>query len=203
MTHLYLIRHGDYIDVEGGAYIDNPGLSPEGIRQTERLRDRLAQSGELNADALISSPLRRAHETAQILSPVLGQPVVPDDAMEEWRGDDGTLSPEEFNARWSETPITQRPFFRWVAAGETWLEFSVRVQQTLNRILQEHAEKTIVLVCHGGVIQASYEYFFGYGLATQQRVTVTVRNTSITHWFKPKDGTRWVLERHNDYHHLV
>jgi probable phosphoglycerate mutase len=65
------------------------------------------------------------------------------------------------------------------------------------------ALRYVLIAPSAGVIQASYEYFFGYGLATQQRVTVTVRNTSMTHWFKPKDGTRWVLERHNDYHHLV
>jgi 2,3-bisphosphoglycerate-dependent phosphoglycerate mutase len=43
MTHLYLIRHADSLEglKDDGKYGDL-GLSPEGITQAERLRDRLA-----------------------------------------------------------------------------------------------------------------------------------------------------------------
>ena len=201
MTHLYLIRHGDYIeDLEHGKYVDL-GLSPAGVRQTELLHDRLTRTGEIKADVLIASPLRRAHESAQILAPALGQPIVLDQAIAEWRCEDGSLTPKEFNARWQQVPDPQKPFFRWVDGYETWLEFSVRAQSALNRVVQEHADKTIVLICHGGIIQASFIYFFGCGDTIYRAPAIDTKSTSITHWFKPKD--RWLLERHNDYYHLV
>ena len=202
MTHLYLIRHGDYIeDLEHDKYQDL-GLSSEGIRQTELLRDRLARTGEIKADVLIASPMRRAKESAEILTPVLGTPIVFEKNFEEWLCEDGTLTPEEFSACWQQVPEEQKPFFRFMAGYETGLEFSGRVQAALNRILQEYEGKTIVLVSHGGVIAVSFSYFFGLSAATPSRVSLGAKNTSITHWFKPERAQRWVLERYNDYHHL-
>ena len=99
MTHLYLIRHGHSIEgLEDGKYRDL-GLSPEGISQSERLRDRLARTGEIKPDLFISSIERRAHETAKILSPVLNQSLLLDKQFVEWRSNDGSLSPEEFMLR--------------------------------------------------------------------------------------------------------
>jgi probable phosphoglycerate mutase len=200
LTNVYLIRHGDYIDLEDGRYLADPGLSPEEVRQVELLRDRLAKTGEIKADLLIASPLRRAQESAEILAPVLGQSVGTDAELEEWRSDDGNLTPEEFTARWQQTPETQRPFFRWTKGCETWLEFSVRIQQALNRLCQEHEGKTMVLVSHGGVIQASFLYFFG--LSATNTPGVSMENISITQWVKPENAQKWVLKRFNDNAHL-
>lgn len=202
MTDVYLVRHGDYIfDLEDGKYRDL-GLSSEGVRQTERLRDRLVRTGEIKPDVLIASTMQRAHETAIILAPVLGRPLVLDEDVEEWRNEDGSLSPEEFITRWQGVPDTQKLFFRWVAGCENWLEFSTRAQLAFNRIVQEHEGKTIVIVCHGNVIEASFVYFFGLSGAVLQRAPIEAKNTSITHWVKRADEQLWLLERYNDYHHL-
>ena len=202
MTHLYFIRHGDYIEaLENGSYQDQ-GLSPEGIRQTECLRDRLARTGEIKADVLIASPMRRAKASAEILAPVLGTPIVFEKDVEEWVCDDGTLSPEEFSARWNQVPDAHRPFFRFMAGYQTGLEFSGRVQSALHRLVQEYPGKTLVLVTHGGVIAASFHYFFGLSGAVPSRVTPSATYTSITHWFQPPQRETWVLERFNDAHHL-
>jgi 2,3-bisphosphoglycerate-dependent phosphoglycerate mutase len=202
LTHIYPVRHGDYIeDMENGSYQDL-GLSPEGIRQTERLRDRLARTGEIKADVLITSPMRRAKASAEILAPALGTPIVFDKDFEEWMCDDGTLPPEHFSALWNQVPEAQKPFFRFMAGYETGLEFSGRVQSALNRLLQEDAGKTIVLVTHGGVIAASFHYFFGLSGAVPARVSLSAKHTSITHWYQSPHGQRWELERYNDAHHL-
>jgi probable phosphoglycerate mutase len=199
VTHLYLIRHGDAIEaLKEGTYQDL-GLSAEGAQQSERLRDRLARTGELQADVLIASPWRRAQESAQILAPALGQPILLDEDVRGWRCDDGRISPEEFNARWQQVPEPQRPFTRWMVGYETWLEFAVRVQQALNRLAQEHGGKTLAIITHGEVIQASFVYFFG--LSSGAFPGVAVENASITHWFQPDGGRRWILKRFNDTQH--
>ena len=203
MTHLYLIRHGDNIDgLEDGKYRDL-GLSAEGIRQSESLRDRLIRTGEIKPDVFISSPERRAHETAKILAPAFGQPIVLDKDVEEWRSDDGSLSPEEFMERMRQIPKGQEAYYRWIEGYENRLEFSLRVHLALNRIIQEHAGRTIVLLTHGAFLQISFGYFFGHGEANLERAAPDVAKTSITHWRTSQDGNRWILERSNDYHHLL
>lgn len=200
MTSVYLIRHADYDELVDGKAAENPGLSPNGVRQAELLRDRLARTGEIKADALITSPARRAHETAQALAPVLGAPVVLDTDLEEWRCDRGALSHEEFNARWQRVTDAQRPFFQWVEGGESFVEFTARVQLALNRIWQAHVGKTIVLVTHGGFIQASFAYFFNLSATTIPGILA--ENTAMTHWSRPTDANRWTLQGHNDHAHL-
>jgi 2,3-bisphosphoglycerate-dependent phosphoglycerate mutase len=205
VTHLYLIRHADYIyDLVDGNYPKRDlGLSPEGVKQAERLRDRLARTQEIKPDVFISSPERGAHETAKVLAPAFGQPIILDSDVEEWRSEDGSLSSEEFMERWRQVPESQRAYYRWVEGYENRLEFSLRVHLALNRILQAHAEKTIVVLSHGAFIQISFVYFFGYGEANLQcGAAPEIRRTSITHWYKPHDGNRWILERSNDCHHL-
>lgn len=203
MTHLYLIRHADSIEgqLPDGKYGDL-GLSPEGISQAERLRDRLTRTGEIKADVFIVSTMRRAQETAHILAPALGLPIISDADFEEWRCDDGSLDPEEFMARWRAVPKSQAAYYRWIEGYESRIEFSLRVNLTLNRVLQEHAGKTLVVLSHGAFIQVSFPFFFGYGEAVIDRVVPEIRRTSITHWYKSEDSERWILERSNDYHHV-
>src|SRR5258706_2264200 len=203
MTHLYLIRHADYLyDVVDGKYPKRDlGLTPEGISQAERLRDRLARTGEIKVDVFISSPERGAHETAEIVAPALGQAIILDKEVEEWRSEDGTLSDEAFMAIWEKLSDLERPYHRFVEGCETMLEFSLRVHIALNRILEEYQGKTILILSHGAFIQTSFAYFFGYSMAVPQRAAAEIKRTSITHWFKMENRNRWILERSNDCHH--
>lgn len=65
-TTLYLIRHG--IAAERGTYADDRDrpLTEQGRDRTQQVAQRLSQLG-LRFDALLSSPLVRAYETAEIL----------------------------------------------------------------------------------------------------------------------------------------
>lgn len=200
MTHLYLIRHADYTYELDGDRKRDLGLSADGLAQAERLRDRLVQSGELKPDVYICSTERGARETAEMLRPALGEPHTFDPDIEEWRSEDGTMDTDEFMGLWKQTPRLQKPFLRFMSGHETAIEFMARAESAFNRIIHEHAGQNILLITHGGVIQTSFAYFFGYGLATMARAGAYVKNTSITHWFKSDDI--WILERSNDYSHL-
>src|SRR5260370_30201941 len=63
VTEIWLVRHADVYD--GIEYVPDPPLSPLGRRQAERLAQRLKS---LEIDAVYSSPLRRALQTAASLS---------------------------------------------------------------------------------------------------------------------------------------
>ncbi|MEQ8674310.1 MAG: histidine phosphatase family protein [Aggregatilineales bacterium] len=204
MTHLYIVRHGDsiYDTVDGKFPRRDLGLSAEGLKQAEHLRDRLKHSEEIKPDVLIASPERRAKETAEIIAPIFDMPIIFDEDVEEWRSDDGTLTDEEFMRPWEALSAAEKPYYRWIEGCETLLEFSLRVNVAMNRILNEHQGKTILLASHGAFIQATFAYFFGFSLAIPPRVSPEIHHTSITHWYRSDKQERWILERTNDYHHL-
>jgi len=209
VTQLFLIRHGEAVSnvqpIVGGMRGDT-GLTPRGVAQAERLRDRLASTGEVAADVLISSTLPRARETAEIIAPALGLPIIWDDEVQEMRpGVADGMSLDDFREKFG-IPSTEREPFRPLApGGENWGQFMLRVGTTLERITREYEGKTIVLVCHGGIIDGSLLYFFRMSALTVPPVQMYTRNTSITHWQKVRiegKAARWRLMKYNDVFHL-
>lgn len=205
MTTLYLIRHGDYIETENG-FLADKGLSPLGVRQVERLRDRLAATHEIAADVLISSTMPRAMQTAGLLAPALGLPVTPEPNVQEWHNDETEpITPEEFRARLDATPDQDVPFVELVPGAETWAQFMARAAAALQRITREHDSKTIVVICHGGVVQAAFHYFFGLSTLRLPSAFVDAGHASITHWERlplRRGRMSWSLVSLNDTLHL-
>src|SRR2546425_2853701 len=110
MTHLYLIRHAEAIAAVQDI-IGDTDLTPLGITQAEHLRDRLAATGEIAADVLIASTFVRARQTAEIIAPALGLPVVFDDEVQELR--DGAAEGmrfDEYRAKFGEVNPRETPF---------------------------------------------------------------------------------------------
>ena len=205
LTDLYLIRHGEAL----GAIFDIIGdteLSPLGILQAEHLRDRLAATGEIAADVLISSTFKRARQTAEILAPALELPIVFDDEVQELR--DGMaegMHVDEFRAKFGEVNLRETPFRQVAPGGENWGQFVLRVSTALDRIVREYEGKTIVIVCHGGVVGVSFLYFLDIGSLYYPQGGFYTDNTSITHWAKRSFSgrpARWRLKCYNDDMHL-
>lgn len=201
-TNLYLIRHGEALSAIQGT-IGNTGLSPLGVVQAEHLRDRLAATHEIKADVFIASTLHRARQTAQIIAPALDVPLLLDEEIEELRagGRDG-MSIEEYRRTYRRVDFRQTPLKHREDGGENWGEFQLRVGTALERIVQTYEDKTIVLVCHGGVIDSSFIYFFQLSSLAVPSAGSRTRNTSITHWQKRGPDRRWLLIRYNDALHL-
>lgn len=203
MTSLCIIRHAHHRtgQVDGqGPWIDL-GLSPEGLAQAQALRMRLS-SGALQADVLLSSTLRRAQQTAAAIAPALGLPVTLDPDLAECRNDDGTQDLAAFRAYWDAVPEHERGFHRFAPGCETVVEFNTRMHTALHRIVSQHAGRSVVLVAHGGTVEASFQFFFGFGLASQARAYPAARNTALTHWQQERPGGPWTLECFNDDRHL-
>lgn len=150
MTELLLVRHG--LPVSGDT---SPGLSPEGAEQARRLGAWLRRE---DVDALVSSPMRRARETAAILAGQLGRPVdaVVDD-LREW---DTDLPPAPYTAIEEMGPSTPRALA--VAEGryddfvpELDREaFRRRVAGCLAELFERWPVGRLVAVGHGGAINA-------------------------------------------------
>jgi 2,3-bisphosphoglycerate-dependent phosphoglycerate mutase len=205
VTHLYLIEHAAAMGYKKGRSTSvNPGLSPEGIAQAERLRERLAATGKIGGDVLISSHLARAKETAEIIAPALRLPVVIDEQCEEFRlGECEGLSDEEIlQMRGGESfTLDEQPFRKVAPSGDSLATFRMRICATFDRITRDYEGKTVVIVCHGWVIETSFVYCLG--LSMLKSWPIHVQSTSITHWYRDDGRRQWHLYRHADQAHWL
>jgi probable phosphoglycerate mutase len=204
-TVLVLIRHGESnVTVRRviGGHRTCDGLSDLGRQQVERLRDRLALTGELTSDLLISSNFRRAIETAEVIAPGLGDPPIEIDAGfgEHDPGPeiDG-MSFEQYVDRYGRPDWSGDPHVDIFPGGETLARFHLRVGESLARTLAAHAGRTVVVSCHGGVIDAAFRSLLR--TAPTGAFELQTRNASITEFRLAAPGV-WRLARYNDAAHL-
>jgi probable phosphoglycerate mutase len=217
-TRLVLIRHGESrstVDRVVGGHEGCGGLTDRGVLQAKALYERLARTGELaGAAALLTSVLPRAIQTAEIIAPALGGLTAEQrcELCEIHPGEGDGLTWEEFGARYRPEGLASgNPFSPMAPGGESWGSFFVRVGEALLRAASDHAGRTVVVVCHGGVIEGS---FAALGqLPLRRSFDVRVENTSLTGWsYVPAEGdsgnaghrlARWRLDRFNDSAHLA
>ncbi|NTV63088.1 MAG: histidine phosphatase family protein [Oscillochloris sp.] len=208
MTHLYLIRHGEaFANVQPiiAGMRGDAGLTERGRQQALCLRDRLARTREIAADVLIASTLPRARQTAEIIQPALGLPIIFDDEVQELRiGEADGMTNAEAWAKFGRPDFDANPLRPIAPGGESWGSFALRAAQALTRITREHAGKTIVIVCHGGVIDTAFIHFFQMPSLVLPPTDFHTRNTSITHWEYVQRRGRglWRINAYNDIAHL-
>ena len=213
-TRLVLIRHGESrstVDQVVGGHEGCTGLSDLGRRQAEALAARLTYTGELSdATVLLTSILPRAVETAEIIGPALGELTAKQDCdlCEIHPGEGDGLSWEEFRSRYMPADGSRNPYRAWSPGGESWATFMARVGTALGDVARRHPGETVVIVCHGGVIEGSFAAFGNQPL--RRPFDVSIENTSITEWARVEDAggspppaeVRWRLVRFNDSAHL-
>jgi probable phosphoglycerate mutase len=205
--HLFLVRHGE---AHAGFHgpIAGPtgcaGLTPQGRRQAEALRDHLASSEKVRADVLLASVLPRAIETATIIAPSLGLELSARDCdlCEVHTGEADGVEWSEYNDRFGSFDMEAEPDRLFAPGAESWNSFHERVGRTLERLASEYAGRTVVAVCHAGVIMASMRLLLGIadpGTSAHLRPT----NTGLTEWeHEPTEG-RWLLRSYNEADHLL
>ncbi|WP_234414420.1 histidine phosphatase family protein [Paenibacillus sp. CAA11] len=201
MTQLYLIRHGDACIIKDGI-VNDYGLTEIGVAQARKLRDRLVRSGEIQADVWIASSFLRAKQTAEIIADGLKVSVVLDDDFQEMRpGQALGMNKVSLDELLALHNPKQNPFSLIAPGAENWPQFVLRIGSSLNRIFHQYEGKTIAIVCHGGVIDCSFQFFFGLNAFEMPKVGFQTDHTSITHWLKQEDNT-WSLIKYNDARHL-
>ncbi|HMK44542.1 MAG TPA: histidine phosphatase family protein [Dissulfurispiraceae bacterium] len=165
VTTLYLVRHGVTVGGEERRYkgsIDVP-LAPEGLVQARStgyfLQQEIARhnaNGQADSGAvmLYTSPLSRARKTAEAISECFGVlPVVHDDLRERHFGVWEGLSFNEIRERyrnafqaWADNPLEHTP-----TGGESTRDIERRTAGVLDKLLEEHQGKSVIVVAHGGV----------------------------------------------------
>jgi len=182
------------------------GLSSLGRQQAERLRDRWTTTEEFTAGVLLTSQYPRAIETAEIIAPSLGNlSIVRDDGFGEH--DPGPecdgLTYKEFMERSDvgmEAWDAGDPFATTFPGGETVAAFQYRVGSAIRRTLDIYEGQTIVIACHGGVVDSALR--FALKAPSMGVFQIHTLNTSITELELIKPNL-WRLNRYNDTAHLA
>ena len=205
-THLVIIRHGESGAQVGGfasGHSTCTGLSDLGRLQAAALRDRLARTGELSAvDAVYTSLLTRAQETAAIVAPAFDGPTpsAECDWCEIHAGEAEGLTYQEIRDRFPAADNAEDVLDRHIPGGETWAECYERVGKRLRQTASDHPGQRVVVFGHGGTIGASFVALGGLELRASMAMIHEARNTSLTEW--RWTGTSWRLVRYNDAAHL-
>jgi broad specificity phosphatase PhoE len=177
------------------------GLSELGRLQAGTLRDRLA-AARFRPDAVVTSVLPRAIETAEIVAGGLG--VDPAailrtcELCERHPGEADSLTWDACVARYGVVDPWREPDQPLSPSGESPRALRRRAEAIVASLADQHAGGTVLVVTHAGVILAATLTFLGLGPRWFAHDLV---NTSVTEWVH--DGTRgWLLHRFNDAAHL-
>ena len=161
MARLLLVRHGESTWNATGRWQGwaDPPLSDLGRAQAEAAAPAAAP-----VDAVVSSDLRRARETATIIAAALeldGEVHVEPGLRERDVGDFTGLTRTEIEERWpgvlaqGNASIARDPRF-----GETVEALAERVDAALRSLASTYAGQRVVVVTHGGVVR-NLERAFG------------------------------------------
>ncbi len=179
-TRLFLIRHGEVESRYQGAFggrIDMD-LSPQGHRQAEATARYLQP---LHFNAIYCSPMKRARQT---LAPLLcnghAEAVILPDFGEVHFGDWTGLTWQEVFEKYQIHATQWLDFIEQakVPNGECSRLFRSRIEPGLRKILQDHPNQSVAIVCHGGVIRMMLSILLK--LPLPQMASFEVEYASIT-----------------------
>jgi broad specificity phosphatase PhoE len=150
VTTLLLVRHGETDWNAVGrlqGHTDRP-LSDFGRRQAEQLAAEL--EGE-ELEAIYSSDLARARETAEVVGERLGLPVVldPDLREKDW-------------GSWEGLTAVERDRVEFV--GESTQAHEERILGALRRIAERHPDGRVLVLTHGGSMRRVQTAALGWAL---------------------------------------
>lgn len=172
------------------------------------LADRLEGTGELGGTStLYASALPRAIQTAELLSPTLGnlRVVVDCELCELHPGASDGRSWADVAASGQVPDFATDPDQPFSSGGESWTTFLARARAALVALVGRHPGELVVVATHGGVVDGSLLSFLGIGgvpgRAGSQGGALGAANASLTEW-EHRSGS-WRLLRYNDTAHLT
>ena len=161
---IFFIRHGettgDIEDRYGGDYDDH--LSEKGLQQSRKLSEILNRKG---IEIILSSPLIRAQETSQILAQVIGCDVVTVPELKE-RNQYGILTgmvKADAKQAYPESVELLKDKYNTIEEGESYLDFTNRLQNIFKRLTDDATHDVIAIVSHGGGFRALFRDILTWG----------------------------------------
>jgi ribonuclease H / adenosylcobalamin/alpha-ribazole phosphatase len=195
-TTVILVRHGVTAHTlekrfSGGLASANPGLDDEGREQARAVGAWLAPLAD-SVGAVVSSPVRRTLETAEIVADMLEQNVEVEHGFAEmefgaWDGktflEVAEQHPDDLDAWLGSLDVAP-------GGGESFRVVEKRVLDGLQRLLDEHGGKTVVVVSHVTPIKTLVAHAVEAPLSAVFRMELSPASVTVLSFFRGgKDGT--------------
>lgn len=195
MTTVLLVRHG-HVDPAAGTQAADPPLSADGHRQAETTARAFTAGLFGSLDAVVTSTMRRARETAAPLAAALDLTPSPDERLVEL--DHGWTSYGTGGHLYQ----TRAAMYEALSAGR-WgpdrfdpTAFADRVQAAVDDVVAAHPAGTVAVVCHGGVVSA----YLSRVLGVERVVFFIPDNCSVTRVLAEPDGYSELLSANETLH---
>jgi probable phosphoglycerate mutase len=182
-TTVVVVRHGQTPTTGRTLPGRAPGLhlADTGQQQAERAAARIAELKKV--DALYTSPLERARETAAPIARATGlKAVVAKGLVEcdfgEWTGQE--LKELMKLPEWQ--TVQRAPSTFRFPGGESFAEMQLRIISTVDELRVRHAGGTIVCVSHADPIKALVAHAVGTHLDLFQRIVISTCSVTVLAW---------------------
>lgn len=189
-TRFLLLRHGQTeLSVERRySGRGNPALTELGRRQADAAAAYLGARGGVNA--VITSPLQRAYDTAAAAAKALGLDVTVDEDLIEtdfgdWEGltfGEAAQRDPELHSRWLHDTSVDPP------GGESFDTVAHRVRRARNRIIADHGASTVLVVSHVTPIKTMLRLALNAGEGILYRLHLDLASLSIAEFY-PDGGS--------------
>jgi len=195
---LYLVRHGETkwnSEKRVQGISDNP-INARGVKQAYMLAKSLKND---NIAHIYSSPLRRALQTAGIISEILSVKVKPvNDLMELNQGTIEGLTYLELHEAYPELVKIWRtdPAKAKMPQGEDMKILQKRAWKAIKNIVKKHPKENVLVVSHNLTIRSLLCKFLNLNLKYFRRIHLDTASKNVIELFEPKDDTsRGILVR--------
>lgn len=157
---LVFVRHGEseknVLKIRSST-IDKWPLTEKGKLHAKNVAQKLSTMGDF--DIIISSPVLRARQTAEIISELLNLPIVFENLIGEYEyGNWNDLIEEEMVEKHKDYSEyrkhkkgTQEHFNFKLGGAESRADVIVRIREFLEKIKKEYSGKNLIMVSHGGI----------------------------------------------------
>jgi probable phosphomutase (TIGR03848 family) len=185
MTALFLIRHAANDFVKEGkmaGWLPDIHLNDEGRQQAEQMARRM---DKIVLDAIYSSPLERAVETAEYLARPRGLEIQRRESLGEirvgaWEGQ----KIEDLNKTDEWQMFQVYPSGTHLPGGETGRQMQMRAVGEIESICAAHPEGSVAIVSHADTVKAIVAHYAGIHLDLFQRLVVSPASVTVL-WLGP------------------
>ncbi|MDD4089647.1 MAG: histidine phosphatase family protein [Tissierellia bacterium] len=202
MTKIYLTRHGETVWNRQHRFQGhkNSELTDKGILAAELLADRIE---DIELDYIVSSPLLRAYNTAEIVRGNKDIEIIKHNGLKEINlGEFEGMSYVDIKKEYTKllAEIEKDPFNNRYPNGENLQEFYKRVVKAFLEVIDNHRNKTTLIVAHGGTLKCIEAYIRKFKLSSDWMGNV-VKNCSLS-YIEVDENNKTKEIFYNDTKHL-
>lgn len=180
---------------------NNHHLAPEGRKQSEDLARQLKNE---KVDIILSSPVMRAMETAEIIAEVLDMPIEKSELIREmdygaWDGFTNAELQEknELYRDYKKTfgNVQERYNFRFGGDGESRVDAEKRVGEFIGECIEKYPGKNILVVAHGIVGAMLEKILNDLDVESYFAIEMKIQNAKTRTFYVREDGKRFDLHK--------